>query len=128
MDRADARASEHRDGGVGNHRHINRDPIAFLHAERLERIRALTHALIQLTISDALGKFRIVAFPDDGGLVAALGEVTIETVRRDVELAVVIPADAEVVLVEARVLDLAEWLDPIQAATDARPEAVRIAR
>ena len=48
MNRADARAREHRDRRFGNHRQIDRDAIALLHAERLQRIRALAYALVQL--------------------------------------------------------------------------------
>ncbi len=47
----------------------------------------------------------IVGLPDDRGLVAAVGEVAVEAVGGEVERAVAEPADAEVVLVEAGVLD-----------------------
>ena len=39
--RADACAREHRDRGFGNHRHVDRDAVAFLDAEALQRIREL---------------------------------------------------------------------------------------
>ena len=127
MHGADARAREHRHRGLGNHRHVDRDAIALAHAERLERIRALTHALVQLAIRHSLRQPRIVAFPQDCSLVAALGEVAVETVRRHVELAVVEPADAEVLFVVAGVLHLRVGLDPVEAPADARPERVRVA-
>src|SRR5688572_31760809 len=41
VNRADARASEHRDRRVRNHRHVDRDAVAFLDAEPFQRVREL---------------------------------------------------------------------------------------
>src|SRR5690606_13525649 len=50
----------------------------------------------------------------------------IEAVGGNVELAIVVPADAEVLQIEARILHFRERLDPIDAPTHARPKTRRI--
>src|SRR5688572_21607552 len=115
MHGADARAREHRNRGLRNHRHVDRDAVALAHAERLERVRALAHTLVELAVRDSLRQPRIVALPQDRSLVAALREVTIETVRGDIEFAVVEPADTEVLLVVTGVLHFRIGLDPVDA-------------
>ena len=127
VNRADARAREHRHGGLGNHRQVDRDAIALLHAEAAQRVGELADALVQLAIGDARRLVRIVAFVDERGLVAARRQVTVEAVVGDVELAVVEPADAEIAFVEADVLDLRVGLHPVEAAAHAPPERLRVA-
>ena len=50
--RADAGAGEHRDRRLGNHRQVDRDPIAPLHAERLQRIGGAADLLGQLPVGE----------------------------------------------------------------------------
>ena len=50
--RADARAAEHRDRGLGNHRQVDRDAIALLHAERIEHGREAAHLIEQLRVRE----------------------------------------------------------------------------
>ena len=111
MNRADARAAEHGDGGFGNHRHVNRHAVAFFDAERFQHVRKLADFRVQLRISDALHVLFRFALPDDGGLVAARFEMPVEAVDREVELAVL----------EKRVLDFPRARVPIKFA--ARPSA-----
>ena len=78
-----------------------RDAVALLDAEVAQRVGELADARMQLAVADALrGRGRVVGFPDDGDLVAARGEVAVEAVDADVELAVGVPADVEVAAVE----------------------------
>src|SRR6185437_15861697 len=78
-------------------------------------------------IGDVLRHGRIVAFPDDRGLVAARRQVTIEARGGRVQRAVLEPLD-RYVAGEARVLDLGRRLHPGDAATLLGPEAVGVAR
>ena len=72
VDRADARAGEHRHGRFGNHRQVDRDAVALAHAEVAQRVGEPADARVQFAIADALGgQRRVVAFEDQRGLVAA---------------------------------------------------------
>ena len=57
---------------------------------------------------------RIVAFPDDRRLVPPLRQMPVDAVPGDVEHPVLEPADAEVVAVEAYVLDAGGDVGPVQ--------------
>ncbi len=127
MDRTDPRAREHGDGGFGNHRQVDGDAVALLHAQALQRIRELADAVIELAVRDVLRDLGVVAFVDERRLVAARGEMPVEAVVRDVELAVVVPADVEVVRVETDVLHPGVRLHPVDALAHAGPEALRVA-
>ncbi|MNE97717.1 hypothetical protein D3C80_1961150 [compost metagenome] len=60
--------------------------------------------MVQLLVGD-LGRLgRVVTFPDDGGLVAAFGQVAVQTVRRQVKGTVFKPADADMTRIERGVL------------------------
>ena len=55
MDRADARASQHGDGRLGNHRQIDKHPITFFNAIAFKHIAKETDLAMQLLIGkDAL--------------------------------------------------------------------------
>ena len=69
MHRADACAGQHGVGRFRNHRHVERDHIAFAHAHRLEHIAQPTDLLMEFAVRDFLGLVRRIAFPDDGGLI-----------------------------------------------------------
>ena len=118
----DARAREHGDGDLGNHRQIYRHPVALHDAQRLQGIRALADALVQLAVAQALRFGRIIALPDDRGLLAPCGKMAVEAVAGDVEDPVIKPADVKIGFREARVLDLRVLLDPVDAAADTAPE------
>ena len=55
VDRADARAGEDRERGLGDHRHVDDDPVALLHAERLHHRGDAVHFLEQLLVGEAPG-------------------------------------------------------------------------
>ncbi len=91
MNRADARTAKHRDGGFGNHRHVNRHAVAFLDAERFQDVREFADLRVQFRVGDALHVLFRLTLPDDGGLVAARFEVAIQAVDGEIELAVFKP-------------------------------------
>ena len=103
---------------------VTRSPL--LDAAGFEHIGEAADVGVQLLVGDLLVVLGIVAFPDDGGLVAALGEMAIDAIVGGVERAVLEPFDRDVMRVERGVLDLGEGLDPIDALGLFGPEAVRI--
>src|ERR1039458_6574390 len=87
MNRADARACEHRDRGLGDQREVDPHAIALADAERLEDVRELLHFAVQIPVRERAPVARL-ALPYDGGLVSrGAASVTVDAVRRDVELA-----------------------------------------
>ncbi|MNZ76278.1 hypothetical protein D3C78_947790 [compost metagenome] len=88
---ADACAGEHGVGRLGDHRHVDADPIAFLHAALFQHVGQATHMAVQLAVGDLRGFGGVVAFPDEGDLVAALFQVAVDAVIGDVQLAALEP-------------------------------------
>ena len=87
MNRADARAGEHRDRGLGDQRHVNGDPISRLDAEMLQRISAAADFIGEHLIGQNARVARLT-LPDEGDLVAARpAQMTIEAIVRGVDLA-----------------------------------------
>src|SRR5690606_36325813 len=70
---------------------------------------------------------RRVAFPDDGGLVAARRQMPVEAIVGDVENSFFEPFDRNVGFGDAGILDLAGEFHPIESFGLLRPEAVRVA-
>ena len=66
---ADARAGQHRHRGLGDHRQVDVDPVAALHAEALQRVGEALHLVEQLGVGDRAGVARL-ALPVEGDLVA----------------------------------------------------------
>ena len=122
MHRADAGAGEHRVGGLGDHRQVDHHPVALLHAEGVQHVAELRDLLVQLAVGDVAGDVRVVALPDDRGLVAAGGEMAVDAVGRDVELAILEPFDRDVVVVERGVLDPGVGLRSSRAACPCSPQ------
>lgn len=86
MRRADASTCEHRDGELGDHRHVQRHAVAGFAAERFEDVGELADFAVEVAVSKHAGVARF-AFPDDGGFVAVFGEVAVEALLGDVDFA-----------------------------------------
>ena len=84
VDRADARARQHRDDALQRERHVDDDTIALLHAERLQPIREAADVAIKLAVSnEPLGA--IFRQPDECNSVAVRGiGVAVESIDGDV--------------------------------------------
>jgi hypothetical protein len=124
MDGADACAGEHGEGRLRNHRQVDRYAVPFLHPQFLENVGEAADRLVQFAVGDLAVHGRVVALPDDGHLVGFVFQVAVYTVGADIEGAVVIPANVQVLPVEGNVLDLGEGLDPVDALALFRPEAL----
>ena len=87
MDRADARAGQHRDRRFGNIRQVNNDAIALPDLVSFQNIREPANVAMQLLISERAFLARL-AFPNNGRLVAAMcGQMSIQTIFREIEFA-----------------------------------------
>ncbi len=82
MDGAESRRSEHGDHGLGHHRHVNDDPVAFRHPLAGQHSGKARDLVAQLAVGEdtlRVGDRRVV---DECGLVgAAVVDVTVERVR-----------------------------------------------
>src|SRR5438270_4346691 len=125
MDRTDSSASEHRDGGLGDHRQINRHPVALLDAPCLQRVREPAHRLVQLAVGDPAILARVVALPEDRGLLGTPWQMAIDAVVRRVEGPVLVPGDVHIAL-ERSVPHLRKWFDPIDALAVLGPKSVGV--
>jgi hypothetical protein len=85
--RADARARQHGHGGLRHHGHVNDDAILRLHALGLEHIGEAANFAVKLLIGEGALVARF-AFKNNRGLVLArAGQMAVETVLADIELA-----------------------------------------
>ena len=124
VDRADARAGEHRDGELGDHRHVDGDAVALLDAVLLEHVGEAADLVVERLVRVDLAA-ALVGLPDDGGLVAApVGQVTVEAVVGDVGLAADEPLDLG--RLELPLEDLVPRLVPVdELARPCRPRSPR---
>src|SRR5262249_22055036 len=118
----EASAGEHGDGQLRDHRHVEGDAVAGFQALALEDVGELADLVVQLLVGEAALIAR-VAFPEDGGLVAARpGQAAVEAVVRDVELA----ADKPLRMRLLPVKDAVPALDPVEPLRLPGPEAVGV--
>ena len=121
MRRADAGAGQHRDRQLRDHRHVDGDPVALLHAEPAQRVREAAHLLEQLLVGDRAGVARL-ALPVVGDAVAeAGGDMAIEAVDADVELA----ADEPLRIRHVPRVELAPRLHPVEPVALFGPEGAK---
>ena len=125
MDRADPRAGEHRRRGLRDHRHVDHHPVAALDAVLLQQVGEAAGFLVQLAVADLAALARLVGFEDQRGPVAMLGEMPVEAIDRQVELAVGVPADVEIGFVERPVAGLASGTCSRSAAAPGRARSGR---
>ena len=86
----------------------------------------LAHFAVQLAVGEFAIFGRVVPFPDDGDLVTSFGEMAIETVGRDVELAIFKPFDGDMARIVGGVLDLAIGFHPVENFSLLSPEGIEI--
>ncbi len=130
MHRADAGAGQHGDRGLDDHRQVDADPVALLHADLAQAVGELADPREQLGVGHAAVAVRVVALPDDRDVVAAPGlHVAVQAGDGGVEHAVLEPFDRDVVVTrapEACVLDLRGLAHPGDAAHLLAPEGVGV--
>ena len=83
---ADARAGQHRHDRLGDHRHVDRDPVALLDAEVGQGVGGLADLVLELGVGDVTGVVLGLADPVEGDLVAVAGlDVPVDAVVRRVD-------------------------------------------
>ena len=121
--RPDPGAGEHRDRQLGDHRHVDRDPVARLDAELLERVGGLRHLALEVAEGQRPGVARL-ADPVVGDLVAEPAlDVPVDAVVGDVELPAGEPLGERQVPLE-RLGERGRPVDPL--ARPLRPERLEI--
>ena len=79
---AEPGAREHRDRELGHHPEVDRDPVALLDAERLQRVRGPADLVEELGVGDR-ARVAGLALPEEGDLVAVAGlDVAVDAVVR----------------------------------------------
>jgi hypothetical protein len=72
---------------------IDFDPVAFLDADRLQHVGETAYPPVQVLIRNRQVAVRIVALPDDRGLVRLVVEVPVNAVVTDIQLTILVPPD-----------------------------------
>ena len=127
VDGADAGAGQHGEGGLGDHRQVDDHAVALADAEALEHVGHAADFGVKLAVGDVPGRLGgVVGLPEDGGLVAALGEVAVDAVDRGVEDAVLEPADRDVGPGEGGVLGPGVGGHPVQPLALLGPEGLGV--
>ena len=118
--RADARAGEHRDGDLGDHRQVDPDDVPALHPLVLQRVGEALHVAQQIGVADVPG-LALLAVPVERHAVAVAGfHVAIQAVVGDVQLPALEP------LVEGRVGVVEHGLEQcFAAAVTLGPQSLR---
>src|SRR5690625_3221225 len=93
MDGADTGARQHGVSGLGNHRQIKTDSIAFFNPAFAQQVGESAYFQVQLPVGNPLILRRVVSFPDDGYLVRTLGQMTVDAVDTDIQLTALEPGD-----------------------------------
>ena len=96
---ANAGAGQHSHGRLGDHRHVDGDAIALAHAPGLEDIGAAAYLPVQFPVGDLPVYGRIIAFPDNGDLIAAGWQVPVQAVVSNVQLRAAEPVDVHLVVI-----------------------------
>src|SRR3546814_7245816 len=123
MDRADPRAGEHRHRRLQDHRQVESDAVALLHAERFEAVRHANDLGMKLTIRKAPRHARRVGLPQERDLVGPLGQMSVDAIVAEVEDAVLVPAYVD--RIERPIAGLGRRYEPIEQIGRAHPEHVR---
>nr|GEY12335.1 hypothetical protein [Tanacetum cinerariifolium] len=126
MNRTDARAGQHGDHGFGDHWHIDGHHIAAMDILAAQCVGEFADFFMQFAVGNVAALGRVVAFPDDGDRITALGQMAVETVVGNVQSAVGEPFDIDAVVVEGGLFDGSKRLDPVKALGLLAPEAIGI--
>ena len=118
--RADARAGEHGVGQLGDHRHVDADPVALLHAVGEQHVGQPADLVLELAVGDVAVLARLVAGPDDGGLVAAVLQVAVHAVEAGVEPPAREPGEVDLLVVGVE--DRVPGVEPGRGASACSPQ------
>lgn len=129
MDGAQPGAGEHDHGEFRDHGHVYGHAVAFFDAHGLEDIGALADLLVEFGVGDLADLLFGFTLPEDGDLVFGGGvEVAVETVCRDIELAILEPGvlDVTVLGIPGELAGLGGFFDPLQSFCLFHPEGIGV--
>ena len=122
MDGSDARTSEHGDGKLGDHRHVDRYAVTLLDAHFFQDVSELADVAVEFPVGQD-ATFAVFTFPDEGGFVAVLAlDMAVETGLGNVELATDKPLGVGAIPFE----DFVPFLAPDEFLGVGRPETFRV--
>ena len=84
---SDAGARQHGISGLGDHRHVDADAVAFFYTAGFQRIGQFAYVFLQLAVGDVLAVRGVVPLPDQCGLPGALRQVAVYAVVADIQFA-----------------------------------------
>ena len=121
MNGSDPGAGQHRDGGLGDQGHVDKDAVPLLDSVALEHIGKLANLAVKLAVGDDLFVTGL-PFPDDGRLVGAGGvEMAVETVLGGIQLS----SDKPFGIGKLPVEDLGPFLEPVEFLGLTGPKFIR---
>ena len=126
VDGADSRTCQHGHGRLRDHRHVDRDPVAFLGTGCLEAVGEAADLPVQFPVGDGFVLVRLIALPQDGDLVPARFEMAVDAVVAGVQGAVVEPADMQIGCIVGDIPNVCVGLDPIDSSAMFQPEPLWI--
>ena len=109
----DTRAGQHRDGGLRNHWHVYSNPVALVNAYGLQDVGEAAYPAVKVGVADRKVAIGVVSFPDNRCLIGLVFKVPVDAVVANIEFAVFIPANMQIIACEGNVLDLGKRLRPI---------------
>ena len=116
---------EHGVGGFGDHRHVDGDPVPFADAVMTQHVGQSADLAVQFPVADMTGVARFIPLPDDGCLVAAGAEMTVDTVVTDIQLPAQEPGDHATGKITVH--DLVELMEPVDVCLGLTgPEGLRV--
>ncbi len=104
MDGADPGGGQHGDDELGDHGHVDGDPVALLDVFGPEDVGKLAHFLVELGVRDLARVLGIVALPMEGNLIGPGLQVAVQGVVADVELGIFHPFDLDGSVVDVEVV------------------------
>ncbi len=126
MDGADAGTGQHRHRDLGDHGQIDGHPVALLGAQGFQSVGESAHFAVQFLVGEGLAIGRVIAFPNNRGLITAGVEVAVEAVVGGIQRPVLVPFDGHVAGTVSSVFHLCIGLEPIDPLALFPPKAVRV--
>ena len=112
MNSTDAGTGEHRHDCLGDHRHVDGDPITLLDASIFEGVGKAVYIGMQFTVGDLFVLGGVVTLPEDGGLVATTFKMAVQTVVGDIQFATLEPFDMQIIFAKAPVQRFVPGFEP----------------
>ena len=66
----------------------------------------------------------LISFPNNGGLITAFRQMSVETVRRRVQSAIGVPFDVKITRIIGNITDLAVGFNPVDSFAMFRPKGI----